>query len=793
MVLAALVVLAACPIAGNPTRYGYVCDRGVASPLRDAATEGIEHCIRCNVGYTLINETCIEVADLNINLSNSCPLTAKTPCLVQLPDLVFDSSERFSGHVPDQSEKHLVQVDGSSIFPYAANMSYRILSGNPTYEYRQATRNGMTRSIHLSGYRINSEGKLYTKDVWLLGRNSAVYDDTDERYIFRQKSGTYYALWIPWRAQCPILDSGIQDCTNLHAYRYDYTFNRTDIDILIIEVENTDTGETREVTIEINPNADAFPRPVSPPGEPITPAPSTGLSCFSSSSEALRNCTTNLPLVVHENSERFWWLDQSDNYLVRVDAENAFPTTNRLSYTIISGNPTYTAESTLGSGVKQIVNLSGYGINSEGKIYPKDVWLLGKNPNMFELEKDQLHSILLSPYAGYRSFEMRNSLCRRIFNTSRDVNCSGLHNFSTNYTFGKTETDNLIVRVEDMDTHVKRDIAVTINPHPYAVNLASECTSNDDLHEWACINAAPLIPDRRFTTTNAMRNSLPGNLARARSQYDLVAAVEFNSFDEMENMFNVTTRFRTSPYVRIMNGKLQLLINPVPTSDGKCVYSKHPSVNSGGVFEPNAGYLEYKVTKYPYIWALGGNAIFWSRYGSGHGGFALPVPNRVWRSNGRTSVTRSDIGRIGYAEIDLIERWYHRSSPYFVAHTYPQSSAALLGGLPIYNRIPAPRFYYPWSTGTSNDDTADANTYSITYGMEVSPGHSRAGRTLNFFQDGVRIDRASGYDILDYVNGGAFRIETISNIDILKKPCSTLRPTMIEMDHIRYYRPRNGY
>ena len=757
------------------------------------------NCTSSNPSISSTPEVEAKEEDLGETCSLSTDTSTDTPCVIQLPNIVFDSSERFSGRVPDQSGKYLVRIDASAVFPPATNISYRILSGNPTYDYRWTSPTGIKRSIRLSGYHINSEGKLYTKDVWLLGRNSALYDDANERAIFRAINGSGRSggdwTWVTWRGRCPILGSGVHDCTNLHNYQFDYTFNRTDTDVLVIEVKNRDTGEQREITVHINPSPDSSPSPrrVSS-DEPITPAPSTGLSCFSASAERINNCTQNLPLVVRENAERFWWINQPDNYFVRVDASNAFPASNRLSYTILSGNPTYTYEKTLSSGIKQIIDLAAYGINSEGEIYPKDVWLLGRNQNIYARERDQLESV-------HRSFAIDRSLCRRILN-SRNIDCSGLHNFSMNYTFGKTEADNLVVRVEDRDTQVKRDITVTINPHPHAVSLASQCASNDDLQEWACINAAPLIPERQFTTTSAMRNSLPTTLARHRSKYDLVAAVEFNSFDEMENMFDVPMSFRTSLEVRITNGKLQLLINPVPTSNGRCVYSKNPWVDSTGVFEPGAGYLEYKVTKYPKISAVGGNVIMWSRYGAGHGAFWLAPPNRVWRSNGRTSVTRSDIGRIGYAEIDFLERWGYFSYPYFVVHTYPLTDdrypvvreRPTIGGLPIHSStIPKAHYYKSWGAGSSNNDTTGANTYSITYGMEISPGRSRAGRTVNFFKNGVRFDSGSGRGAFDYVNGGAFRIRTISDLGIGAKRCSTLPPTMIEMDHIRYYRPRDGY
>ena len=782
-------------------------------------TELIEHgfttsdLVSLDYSTTKINAILKELASRESSVCSVSTEEAATRCRTVLPETVYDSSDRFVDRLPDQTNKYLIRIDASRVFETADSLTYQIVSGNPKHTIH-TTYKDEDILYNLSGYRITSDGKLYPKDVFLLGRNRNKY--WGEGFIFSRMRALDYSLFGKYLSQCPVLDNNglpgcshffddpsrynhkgckrVLDCSNFYDYHVEHTFLRTETDTLTIEVKNTSTNVTKTVVVNVYPTPSAFPAPV----EMTTPLPasSDGVSCLSAESKVIADCTAGLPLVAYDASPNFITGNfvtnipkQTNKYLVRVDASGAFPSASRLSYQILSGNPHYKI-----SNEGRIVNLHGYFINQEGEIYTKDVWLLGRNKNAYELDKDQLTRILFHPWLDFRGPFIPSSRCRPVFD-SEDVDCSGLHSFRFNYTFGKNKSDKLVIRVTNQDTSEARDITVTINPHPYAVRLASECASDDDLDEWGCINTAPLIPDRTFTTTDAMRNALPKDLVFDKSKYELVAATEFDSFDEMGNMFHVPFWFRESNDITIANGKLQISIRVVPGSEsGKCGYSRFESIKSTGVFEPDAGYLEYRVTKYPKIPAKGGNAIMWSRYGAWHEGFWLDLPKRVVRSNGRTSVSRTDLGKLGFAEIDLLERWRYFISPYFVVHTYPGTRSELVNGIPIEGATTEGQYYSEWGVGTSNNDGNGADTYSITYGMEISPGRLSDGRTVNFFKDGTRISGSSfSYGVRDYVNGAAFRITTISDIVIEERPCSSFSPTVIEMDYIRYYRPKDGY
>ena len=743
---------------------------------------------------TEINTILKELASRESSVCSVFAEEATTRCLTVLPETVYDSSDRFIDRLPEQAKKYLIRIDTSRVFEATDNLTYEIVSGSPKHTVRDIFE-GKGLIYNLSGYRITSDGKLYPKDVFLLGRNSSKYSMEGDMFNAAHRINYPFTEW--YLKQCLVINDRSLDCSNFYDYHVEHTFLRTDTDTLTIKVKNTSMNITKTVVVNVYPTPSAFPAPVAT-SPPPPPASSDGVSCLSAESKVIADCTVSLPLVAYDNSPNsitggnfVTRPEQANRYLVRVDAENAFPAAARLSYRILSGNPHYSI-----SHEGRIVNLNGYLINPEGKVYTKDVWLLGRNRNAYELEKDQLTRILFFEWLGFRGPFIEHSRCRPVFD-SDDVDCSGLHSFRWNYTFGKNKKDTLVIRVTNQDTSEARDITVKINPHPYALRLASECASDDDLHEWGCINAAPLIPDREFTTTDAMRNALPSDLVLDKSKYELAAATEFDSFEEMENIFHVPVWFRESDDIRIVNGKLQMLIRPVPGStSGKCGYSNFKLINSNGVFEPAAGYIEYRVAKYPRIRAVGGNVFMWSRYGAEDSQFQLDLPNRVVRSNGRKKVTRTDLGRLGFAEIDFMERWFETSNPFFAIHTYPGAGDQTVNGIPIKDSTPKGHYYWWWGVVTSNDDASGANTSSFTHGVEVSPGRLNDGRTVNFFNNGVLVEGsrfANTSKISNYINGAAFRVTTISDIVISEQSCSSLRETMIEMDYIRYYRPKDGY
>ena len=480
--------------------------------------------------------------ELASRVSSVCSVSteeAATRCLTVLPETVYDSSDRFTDRLPDQTNKYLIRIDASQVFEATDNLTYKIVSGNPTHTIH-TTYESQDILYNLSGYRITSDGKLYPKDVFLLGRNRNKY--WGEGVIFSIARIRDYGLFNKYVEKCPVLDNNglpgcsnffddpsrynhkgctrVLDCSNSYEYHVDHTFLRTETNTLTIKVKNTSTDVTKTVVVNVYPTPSAFPVPVAT-STPPPPASSDGVSCLSAKSKVIANCTVSLPSVAYDASpnlitgghfQKFLSAKRIQKYLVRVDASGAFPSASRLSYQILSGNPHYSI-----SNKGRIVNLNGYFINSEGEIYTKDVWLLGRNRNAYELDKDQLIRILFHEEPGFRGPFIERSRCRPVFD-SEDIDCSGLHSFHFNYTFGKSESDTLVIRVTNQDTSEARDITVTINPNPRAVSLASECSSSDDLHEWGCINAAALIPERTLTTTDAMRRALPNGLALRKSK-----------------------------------------------------------------------------------------------------------------------------------------------------------------------------------------------------------------------------------------------------------------------------------
>ena len=185
--------------------------------------------------------------------------------------------------------------------------------------------------------------------------------------------------------------------------------------------------------------------------------------------------------------------------------------------------------------------------------------------------------------------------------------------------------------------------------------------------------------------------------------------------------------------------------------------------------------------------AKGGSVILWSRYGKKHAGFGFSPPPRIFGD--QEFVSRADLGKVGYVELDFLERWYTKQPDVWtVLHTYPRTQTE-----DVANDGPFPAnallgyAYLIWPKSDANDD--DDTTYPITYGIEIAPGHSPSVR---YFVNGSRISLGNdGHR--DYVQGAAYILALVSHIHDVKVSCDQIRSTSVELDHIRYYKPKNSY
>ncbi|MBC6427901.1 MAG: calcium-binding protein [Cellvibrionales bacterium] len=826
------------------------------------------------------------------------PFAEVTRCTIALPEVVYDDSI-YPADMADQSENYLVRIDSSRVFDSGDGLEYEITAGNPQTQVRHVIRPNNRKAFrNLAGYRITGDGKLYPRHVYLLSRNKdqlqsqAALEFFDLRiWNFRQYGFENHRLNLEhctagsYRADDDSLVEA-QDCSSKLYWPAEYTHLKTDTDELTIRVTQPSTGAQKTVLLTVLPNHRAYPEPsdlsklYSTNTKQIAPASSRGLACFAADGTKVDDCTAQLPLVARRHSPLLIGRspDQTEKYLLRVDAKRAFRRTDNLAYEIISGNPFFLFPyyGPPGSPLHDIASpkrtsfyrLEAYQIDRRGRIHIKDAWLLGRNNHVYEHDVDQLYQTVRAT-ARFGSDYGEEGACRRLYN-SPDQDCSGLYfHHPVAYTFGRTETDTLVVRVTNKTSGAVRDITVTIEPHPRALASVTDCAhETDPLERWACINSQPLIPKRDLITTDEMREALPDDLTFPKSEYHLVNAVEFNSLDDLENMGWMPESFRNNPNVEIKDGKLRLHARPVPTGkeDGMCELDSHGwrRINSLGVFEPGAGYLEYRFTKYPRQRGHGGNLIHWSRYGYRRTGFYVDAPDRIFNYSNDTTVagvapvrrsrlSRRSIAKLGYIEVDFVEKWtLDHDNPGFHVFIYPRNTKQFrtypLQPLGFSQNHPHPLVYehptrrtetnfieshfrprdfvyFRWREGKDNKDrdkygsgiyfsngvpTPDryaSGTFLSTYGMELldpkdaplTTTEQKVPITIRSFLNG-RLHAMSDctpsphYRVCsgDFVNGApALRLELIPGaIATRPAPCSLMKSTVFELDHIRYWQRR---
>jgi len=825
------------------------------------ANLGIEDLRGAGVPAVEIHEGLQEVARVHAPVCVLSATAEMTECTIALPEVVYDDSV-YPTDMADQSDNYLVKIDSSRAFAVGDRLTYAITDGNPSVAVAAWSQTiYKVPATTLEGYRISDDGKLYPKDVYALSRNreqlesegGLVFLGHRRRLAFQQPDRT---------VSPPQFGSGVM------YYPAEYTYLKTETDTLTIEVRHARTGVTKTVRLNVLPNHRAHPVPVDLFAEhseraqrerEIKPASSRGVACFSAAGEQVADCVTHLPRVAYRHTPLSLgsFPDQADKYLMRVDASRAFGEGANLDYEIIAGNPRILFPYYRPRFQRTFFyDLVGYQIDRQGRIYFQDSWLFGRNNDIYKHDLDALWRYVRANGSG-RAYSQGNLcprtrgvkndsacvdefFCRAMHGTA-DQDCSGLFFHPLNYTFGRTDTDRLRVRVTDKDSGVVRDIVVTIQPHPRAVASVAECAhETDPMDKWGCINSQALLPEREFETTDAMRNSLPDDLAFPKSEYHLVNAIEFDSFEEMATMTWLPESFRKNPNVEIKDGKLILHLYPAPVPEGeegggpgKCRFVSHgswPRLSGRGVFEPADGYLEYKFSGYSYQVGHGGNIIHWSRYGVDHHAFRYQPPHRILAYSNdvtvedvtpmpRGIISSASVSKVGYLEIDFLERWTKgMTRPWFVAHTYPVRRTNLVlmeklqlrqeNGDPHYPFVyqhpirPPTAYFRPGHlsrttrilpSGTNNGD----GTYAITYGMEILT-EAAAKQSAKSDSDAIRIFIDGKRKAItqrvpnQFMNGNAAWLLEVfpGSLDSNVGSCSRLKKTRFELDHVRFYRRR---
>ena len=517
-------------------------------------------------------------------------------------------------------------------------------------------------------------------------------------------------------------------------------------------------------------------------------------------------CKFPLPIFVHGSFEdpELAVVDLRIKAIAILDTEEIakqFPRGANLKYSITKGNPNYhmsytNLESAIITGNRRLVastddpekykvrhyRLKGYRITNNGEIYVRDAWVLGRNSS------------------DYLNLEDKNAFIARGNHPKRFAHgCGGTdncpdgqeyvpHQDYTHYTFRRTETDSLTIQVTDTNSGgTTLTLQVVIEPNPITKNLVADCKQSDPFDKFGCRYASEIIPQTNIQTTEAHRNALPNGLALPKSQYDMVASIEFDSLED-------TLRYFTSPIFKdptrleVSDGKLKMHHRRGMTADRICILTGAPYMTSDGLFEPSSGYLEVKYDKFPNLSANSGNFLLWSRYGAHHSAFKLGLPSTLL--DGITILDRLQLAKTGFVEIDLLERWADgMSSPYFVAHSWPGTKVNL-GDIKVRGK--KGRLWKPGWMFEVNDRRGRTTQYlSGIAGLEMAPGTG-----MQIFKNGNEV-LTDGHQMQTFEQGAAryLLLNGIFHSHSLGFSCDKLRWPVedIEIDYIRLFKPRDGY
>ena len=509
------------------------------------------------------------------------------------------------------------------------------------------------------------------------------------------------------------------------------------------------------------------------------------------------DCTIQLPLYIVGGSGEADLDEPPREPLLQLNTDALaarFPLGSTLEYSISSGNPEYTLERVGKNKKNKKYPLVGYRINENGELYVRDAWLLGRDEELYSLTDEQAHF-----FTHGRHWHSQQNVRACGADDCPDGQEFTINRYYFDYTFARTQSDTLVIQIQDSGGKKSIEQTVIVNPHPRALALKSECTQSDLIDRWSCRHSREIIPSVDLETTESHRNSLPDGLARPKGSYDLVMNLEFDSLAETKRYFR--SEHFAPGRIEVTDGKLRFNHRKIVMSkDGDSVCALESSLmTSYGLFEPGIGYLEFKFTKYPDLRSNGGNIILWSRYGTAHGSFPFDAPSRLYSE--KTTISRNALAKIGFTEIDFLERWANtQRSVWFVVHTYPIKSH--LNGIPAFPARKGRLAQGGWlfSASESRPSLDDPGNLSGIGGIELVPGEGLQvfrKKTSASFEPVFSGERGPEHQLTDFMEGAAMAIimHGVYNGGPGYYDCSMLTglDLQIELEYMRFYKPRNGY
>ena len=542
-------------------------------------------------------------------------------------------------------------------------------------------------------------------------------------------------------------------------------------------------------------------------------------SCESIDSKKMR-CTTELPLGLEGGLVGYNFGRPPMNLFDfnRKDIRDLFSAGADLTYSITSGNPRLVLENIVFGNAQPII-FTGFQMDAaDGRLNVRDPYLLSRNSSRY-MHPDELEFVTshhLSHPKRYQFACGKNTVCP--VGTEYEIN-----NYYFDYSFARTEDFDLSIRVSNKNLASEFvDINLIIKANRHAVSLKKNCPSIDDkpIEHWLCVRPGEIIPTPpvKLVTTSAMQNSLPDDLVLAKDRYELVANIEFNSLEEAKRYMD-SNKIDDPTAVEVKGGKLIFHQRKVDRGDGTCYFGPESAaaISTHRRLEMGLGYFEIKFDEYPNLPAAGGNMIMWNRYGVGHTEFTRP-PDRLmrWAVENKDGLPTSEnsirarrrLARIGFSEIDYIERWRpHTIETAFNVFGWPVHPELYLkdpDGKSI--KYPLAHFYHQQRTSWPFVTNARTRTrkdnpehyFTSTLGMELSP------EGINIFKDGV--PEFSTPALSSAFTGTAFTLYmhgmgtsfphtvphfTEGSVTIECDDVKENEPFVI--DYIRFYKPINGY
>ena len=543
-------------------------------------------------------------------------------------------------------------------------------------------------------------------------------------------------------------------------------------------------------------------------------------SCESIDSKNLR-CTTELPIGLEGGVVGYNFGRPPMNLFDfnRKEIRDLFSAGANLTYSITSGNPRLVLENIVEGNVERIA-FTGFQMDAaNGRLNVRDPYLLARNSSLY-MDAEELEYITSAHYTHEKRYQFacgKNTVCP--VGTEYEIN-----KYFVDYSFARTEDFDLSIRASNKNLASEFvDVNLTIKANRHALSLKENCPSidrNKAIEHWLCVRTGEIIPTPpvKLVTTSAMQNNLPDDLVLAKDQYELVANIEFDSLEETKRYMDSYT-IDDPNYVEVKNGKLIFHHRKTNLAGGKCsLGSPAAAIGTHRRFEIGLGYFEIKFDEHPNLPASGGHILFWSRYGMDHSGFGIQPPERLlkWAVINEDGLTprqsaaraRRRLARIGFTEIDYIERGHHSIVSAFNLFAWPVKPYVYTKGAKPnqYDSHFVGRWYSRHRTSWPFVTNARSRTrknnpelyFSTTLGIELSP------KGINIFKDGK--PQFSTPTLASAVGGAAynFYMHGLYSSFPLTVPhflegsvtigCDDIRddePFVI--DYIRLYKPTNGY